>query len=108
IRHAMIKKIDIDVFALHEYYTWDTEIGKNETFRRVNIIYGRNYSGKTTLSRILKSIEDKKLNPKYNDGKFQVSFENNHVATENNLDTEIQDYKIRVYNTDFVKENLSW
>ncbi len=104
----MIKKIDIDVFGLYENYTWDTEIGKNETFRRVNIIYGRNYSGKTTLSRILKSIEDKKLNPKYNDGKFQVSFENNHVATENNLDTEIQDYKIRVYNTDFVKENLSW
>lgn len=104
----MIKKIDIDVFGLYKNYKWDTEIGKNETFRRVNIIYGRNYSGKTTLSRILKSIEDEQLNPKYNDGKFQISFENNHVATENNLSTEIQDYKIRVYNTDFVKENLSW
>lgn len=104
----MIKKIDIDVFGLYENYKWDTEIGKNETFRRVNIIYGRNYSGKTTLSRILKSFENKQLNPKYKDGKFQISFENKHVATENNLDTEIPDYKIRVYNTDFVKENLSW
>ena len=104
----MIKKIDIEVFGLYENYKWDTEIGKNETFRRVNIIYGRNYSGKTTLSRILKNLEDKHLNRKYNDGKFQITFENNHVATENNLDAEIQDYKIRVYNTDFVKENLSW
>jgi hypothetical protein len=104
----MIKKIDVDVFGLYENYKWDNEIGKSETFRRVNIIYGRNYSGKTTLSRILKSVEDKHLNTKYNDGKFQIYFENNHVSTEKNLDTEIQDYKIRVYNTDFVKENLSW
>lgn len=104
----MIEKIDIDVFGLYENYKWETEIGKNETFRRVNIIYGRNYSGKTTLSRILKSIEDKQLNTKYSNGKFQILFENNHIATENNLSTELQDYKIRVYNTDFVKDNLSW
>lgn len=104
----MIKKIDIDTFGLYENYKWDTEIGKTETFRRVNIIYGRNYSGKTTLSRILKSVENKQLNTKYSSGRFQITFDNNHIATENNLDTEIQDYKIRVYNTDFVKENLSW
>lgn len=104
----MIKKIDIDNFGLYENYKWDTEIGKNDTFRRVNIIYGRNYSGKTTLSRILKSVEDKQLNPKYSRGKFQITFENNYVATESSLDKVIQDYKIRVYNTDFVKENLSW
>lgn len=104
----MIKKIDIETFGLYENYKWDTEIGKNETFRRVNIIYGRNYSGKTTLSRILKSIEDLQLNPKYSGSRFQITFENNHIATQTNLNTEIQDYKIRVYNTDFVKENLSW
>lgn len=104
----MIKKIDIETFGLYENYKWDTEIGKNETFRRVNIIYGRNYSGKTTLSRILKSVEDKQINPKYSNGKFQISFDNNHIANESNLETELQDYKIRVYNSDFVKENLSW
>jgi AAA15 family ATPase/GTPase len=43
------KQINIDSFGLYENYNWETEIGKNETFRRVNIIYGRNYSGKTTL-----------------------------------------------------------
>lgn len=104
----MIKKIDIETFGLYENYKWDTEIGRNETFRRVNIIYGRNYSGKTTLSRILKSVEDKQLNLKYIGSKFQITFENNHIATEINLNNEIKDYKIRVYNTDFVKENLSW
>ena len=104
----MIKKIDIETFGLYDNYKWDTEIGKNETFRRVNIIYGRNYSGKTTLSRILKSVEDKQINPKYSNGKFQISFDNNHIVNESNLETELQDYKIRVYNSDFVKENLSW
>lgn len=104
----MIKKIDIETFGLYENYKWDTEIGKNETFRRVNIIYGRNYSGKTTLSRILKSVEDRQINPKYSNGKFQISFDNNHIVNESNLESELQDYKIRVYNSDFVKVNLSW
>ncbi|MEK6523922.1 AAA family ATPase [Myroides odoratimimus] len=104
----MIKKIDIDTFGLYKNYKWDTVIGKNETFRRVNIIYGRNYSGKTTLSRILKCVENKQLHPNYSEGKFQIFFENNHITTENNLEDEILFYKIRVYNTDFVKENLSW
>jgi wobble nucleotide-excising tRNase len=104
----MIRKIDIETFGLYENYKWDTEIGRNETFRRVNIIYGRNYSGKTTLSRILKSVEDKQINPKYSSGKFQITFDTNYIVNENNIEVEPQDYKIRVYNSDFVKEHLSW
>lgn len=104
----MITKIDIDKFGLFDNYKWDTEINKQETFRRVNIIFGRNYSGKTTLSRILKCIEDNNINPKYVNSSFQISFSNGKIINQTNIHEEFNEYKIRVYNTDFVKENLSW
>jgi wobble nucleotide-excising tRNase len=102
----MITKLDIQKFGLFENYEWDKEIGKQEQFRRVNIIYGRNYSGKTTLSRILKCIEDKKIHDNYSDAKFQIKLRSGHSISEAHLDSN--DINIRVYNSDFVKENLSW
>lgn len=104
----MITKIDIERFGLFENYKWDSEIGKQETFRRVNIIYGRNYSGKTTLSRILKCFEDHKQHLNYQDCKFKITFSNGHTVSQTNLQSNVTDLKIRVYNSDFVKEHLSW
>jgi wobble nucleotide-excising tRNase len=102
----MITKLDIQKFGLFENYEWDKEVGKQEQFHRVNIIYGRNYSGKTTLSRILKCIEDKKIHDNYFDAKFQIKLANGSSIEETNL--EPSEINIRVYNSDFVKENLSW
>lgn len=104
----MITKLDIEKFGLFENYKWENEIGKQETFRRLNIVYGRNYSGKTTLSRILKCIEDKQLHEKYLNSKFSIDFVNGRTISQSSVNEEIQDYKIRVYNSDFVKKNLSW
>ncbi|MBB1195110.1 RloC protein, partial [Flavobacterium sp. SOK18b] len=81
----MITKIDIDKFGLFENYKWDTFIGRNETFRRLNIIYGRNYSGKTTLSRILNSIFNQKLPLNYENGKFTVTFSDGTSISNNEL-----------------------
>ncbi|MFM9825075.1 AAA family ATPase [Flavobacterium sp.] len=104
----MIKKIDIDKFGLFENFKWDIFVGRNETFRRLNIIYGRNYSGKTTLSRILNSIFEKHLPLNYENGNFTVAFSDGSSITQNNLATVNLNYNLRVYNSDFVKTNLSW
>ena len=104
----MITKFDIDKFGLFENYKWDTFIGRNEIFRRLNIIYGRNYSGKTTLSRILNSIFEKQLPLNYENGKFAVTFSDNTILTQDNLSTSNPNYNLRVYNSDFVRTNLSW
>jgi wobble nucleotide-excising tRNase len=104
----MITKIDIDKFGLFENYKWDIFVGRNETFRRLNIIYGRNYSGKTTLSRILNAIFEKQLPLNYEDGIFNVVFSDGSIITQNNLATANLNYNLRVYNSDFVKTNLSW
>jgi wobble nucleotide-excising tRNase len=103
----MIKKLDIQKFGLFDNYQWDKEIGKQKQFRRVNIIYGRNYSGKTTLSRIFKCIENKEIHDNYNDANFNIVFSNGKSVTHADLDEE-KDYNIRVYNSDFVKKHLSW
>lgn len=60
----MIKKIDIQKFGLFSDYNWNSEVGSDpdkDVFKKVNIIYGRNYSGKTTLSRIFRCVENGKL-----------------------------------------------
>jgi len=104
----MIKKIDIAKFGLFENFKWDTFVGRNETFRRLNIIYGRNYSGKTTLSRILNTIFEKQLPLNYENGNFNVTFTDGSTINQNNLSTANHNYNLRVYNSDFVKKNLSW
>ena len=101
----MITKIDIPKFGLYDNYVWNTEVGNSETFRKLNIIYGRNYSGKTTLSRIIKCLEDSAIHKNYPDSRFTINFSDG--STSSNLQLS-SNFKIRVYNTDFVKTNLSW
>ncbi|WP_285054512.1 AAA family ATPase [Pedobacter ginsengisoli] len=104
----MILKIDISKFGLFNEYAWETFLGKKETFRKLNIIYGRNYSGKTTLSRIFKCIEDAILHEDYPDCNFSMLLDNGDLITECNVGDFISEHKVRVYNTDFVRRNLSW
>ena len=104
----MITKIDIEKFGLFNNYRWSQSIGNDnnvDLLKKVNMIYGRNYSGKTTLSRILRCVEKKQLHEKYTDGKFTIIDDHGNSITQSNLNFS---EKIRVYNTDFVKDNLSW
>ncbi len=64
---SQIKKIDIMNFGSFKNYIW---INRDTEFKSVNIIYGRNYSGKTTLSRIFKCLEDKELHNDYENPQF--------------------------------------
>jgi wobble nucleotide-excising tRNase len=107
----MIKKINkIHEFGVFNDFYWDTTVrdkGNNIShFKKLNIIYGRNYSGKTTISRIFRCFEKGVLHEKYLNSKFEI------IDTENRLldQTKLRDHSfhVRVYNDDFVKENLKW
>ncbi|QHI39014.1 hypothetical protein IMCC3317_44140 [Kordia antarctica] len=104
----MIQKIDIEKFGLFNDYQWKDSVGSKELFRKLNILYGRNYSGKTTLARIFKSLQDGLIHKNYIDSKFKVTFSDGKEITQDNILELDPDFKIRVYNTDFVNENLSW
>nr|WP_283818342.1 AAA family ATPase [Pseudomonas oryzihabitans] len=80
--------------------------GKNvKNFQRLNILYGRNYSGKTTLSRIFRALETGKLPTNYYGSSFTVTGEHGTVTCAGLL---THNYDVRVYNRDFVAENLSF
>lgn len=106
----MIEKIDIKNFGSFRNYEWKKSVGNDQhsIFKPINIIYGRNYAGKTTLSRIFRSIETKELHEDFISPGFNLKFKNGTEITEENLANSLGEYNVRVYNTDFVKANLSW
>jgi wobble nucleotide-excising tRNase len=95
--------------AVFQNFVWDNSVldknNKIEEFKKINIIYGRNYSGKTTLSRIVRSLEKGKICDKYKNPEFEVSIKNlDNSININNLNSHQK--IIRVFNKDFIKENL--
>lgn len=105
----MITKFkSINNLAVFQNFSWDTSIrdeGNNVVLLKpINIFYGRNYSGKTTLSRIIRALEIGNISDKYDNPQFEVSFNGIADSTQNNLTAHGK--KIRVFNEDFVKDNL--
>lgn len=106
----MIKKIKtIRNLATFKNFNWDDSVKNKENsiieFNKLNIIYGRNYSGKTSVSRVLRMLEIKEKYEKYPDVGFVIETESDRV-TQNEI--EENDLNIRVYNEDFIKDNLSF
>lgn len=105
----MIKNIKyIKNLAVFQDFDWSKEVrsaaGSVENFSNINIIYGRNYSGKTTLSRIMRAMEIGFLSEKYTSPSFSVLFQDRTEATQGTLTSHGK--IIRVFNEDFVRENL--
>ena len=105
----MITKFkSINNLAVFQNFNWDANLrdeGNNVVlFKPINILYGRNYSGKTTLSRIVRALETGNISDKYENPQFEVSIQGIADATHNSLISHGK--KIRVFNEDFVKDNL--
>lgn len=105
----MINGLDITSFGSFAGLDWKKSIrdgGNNpQDFKRLNILYGRNYSGKTTLSRIFRALETGRLPLNYTGSSFTVHGDKGDV-TQLTIGTHA--YDVRVYNRDFVSDNLSF
>jgi wobble nucleotide-excising tRNase len=77
-----------------------------QDFGAKNILYGWNYSGKTTLSRLFASIGSGIAYPDCPGATFQVDTSTGHSVTHTTL-TPPQ-WKVAVFNSDFIRQNLSW
>lgn len=98
----MIKRINhIRNFGVFNSYRRSGDI---QDFSKVNIIYGWNYSGKTTVSRVFQCFEHSKVNPHYPNVEFEIEDFNGKKGNQTNLSIENQE--IRVFNSDFVRDNI--
>jgi wobble nucleotide-excising tRNase len=73
-------------------------------FNTYNLIYGWNGCGKTTFGRLLRCLETKSNHTEYNDADFAIDLADN-VKIESK--TYNHNLDIRVFNQDFVVENLN-
>lgn len=105
----MFSQVDIDNFGSFKDLTWRKSLkdagNTVQNFKRLNILYGRNYSGKTTLSRIFRSLETGRIPLNYVGSTFTVRGDKSDVTQTGLVG---HGYNVRVYNRDFVSENLSF
>ena len=96
--------------AVYKNFIWDKVVkepnNKVAVFKTINIIYGRNYSGKTTLSRIFRACETGTISSKYGAPSFSIELDDGSEFKKENI--PFTGSKVRVFNEDFVRENLSF
>jgi len=107
----MIEKIKyIKNLAVFKDFDWDTDVvdanNKVREFSVINVIYGRNYSGKTTLSRIIRAMETGFISDKYENPEFCIKIKDGSDIIQNDLVSHNK--TIRVFNEDFIKANLKF
>ncbi|MET3618958.1 AAA family ATPase [Burkholderia ambifaria] len=104
-----ITQIDIASFGSFSGLNWKKSLRDSgntvQDFKRLNILYGRNYSGKTTLSRIFRALETGRIPLNYVGSTFTVHGDKGDVTQAGIAG---HGYDVRVYNRDFVSENLSF
>jgi wobble nucleotide-excising tRNase len=97
----MITKISkIKDFGLFQNYSSDSNLAP---FKRINLIYGWNGSGKSTISRIFRCFELKQIHQDYPNASFEITDESGNIYN-NSFKTEPP--VIKVFNTDFISDNL--
>lgn len=106
----MISKISkLKNFGIFHDFSWKAELPE---FKKFNLIYGWNRSGKTTISRVLASCEKKCV---YDKDKFKQCPENGEFeiktsdgTTVKNTDVAANTLPIKVFNQDFINDNISF
>ena len=97
----LIRRIkSIKDFGIYKDFKWS---GNCPDFERRNIIYGWNYSGKTTLSRFFERIslvsdeEAKKIS-------YKILIE--EESGKHDVETAIPNLQVCVFNSDYIERNL--
>ncbi|MCM1336587.1 MAG: AAA family ATPase [Candidatus Amulumruptor caecigallinarius] len=98
----IIRKINsIKDFGIYQNFSWN---GDTKDFQEKNIIYGWNYSGKTTLSRFFSLLPTISMEEAKKIG-YKLSLKNSDGSTTE-CDSSITGLNIHIFNSDYVAQNL--
>ncbi len=98
----MIKRILINKLGRFNNFNFNGV----DDFKRFNVLYGWNYSGKTTLSRAFMVFDNKEIPEHYDDG-FDFTLEKIDGSILNpNTEADRNSLQTKVFNSDYVEDNL--
>lgn len=96
----MISKINhLTNFGNYRQFQW----GGATPFAKRNLIYGWNYSGKTTLSRLFQILAEPNQLAQWQGSQFEVELQGGATMTHANL---ANPPRIKVFNRDFIQRNF--
>lgn len=96
----MIVKINrLTNFGNYRQFQW----GSTTNFAKYNLIYGWNYSGKTTLSRLFQVLAKPTELAQWQGCQFEVELQSGAKLTQVNL---ANSPRIKVFNRDFIQSNF--
>ncbi|MGV3609240.1 MAG: AAA family ATPase [Planctomycetaceae bacterium] len=96
----MISKINrLANFGNYRQFQW----GSVTPFSKRNLIYGWNYSGKTTLSRLFQILAEPNQLAQWQGCQFEVELQDGATITNANLANPL---RIKIFNRDFIQSNF--
>ncbi len=102
----MITKINkLKDFGIFQNLLWNGL----DNFKKKNLIYGWNYSGKTTLSKLFQNLEFKDKDKYFPGSEFDITTEKEETSTNySQNDLENFPYDVKVFNTNYIKRIFTW
>ncbi|MEC5171542.1 AAA family ATPase [Chryseobacterium nepalense] len=92
-------------FGIYQNYTW----GAIDDFKKKNLVYGWNYSGKTTLSKLFQVLEFKDKNRCFGGSEIEITINNGTTTQAYNQDTiNSFPFVVKVFNSDYIKRIFTW
>jgi len=102
----MLTKINkLKRFGIYKDFTW----GTIDNFKKKNLVYGWNYSGKTTLSKLFQVLEFKDKNRYFSGSEIEITISDGtstRIFNQDNL-TSFPFY-IKVFNSEYIKRIFTW
>lgn len=102
----MITKINkLKDFGIFKSFSWNGL----EDFKKKNLIYGWNYSGKTTLSKLFQVIEFKDKERFFKNPEFEFSTDISGTIQSFNQDNlDYVPFSVKVFNSEYIKSVFTW
>ena len=101
------KFVKIENAGIFKDFRWNNDKTQLPDYKKTSIIYGQNYSGKTTLSRIVRAFETKKLPKGFESANFILQLKDKELSNSDITQPE-SDFTPRVYNEDYIRENITF
>jgi wobble nucleotide-excising tRNase len=91
-------------FGIYQNYTW----GAIDNFKKKNLVYGWNYSGKTTFSKLFQVLEFKDKNRCFSGAEIEITVDDGTTKTFNQDTLNTFTFSVKVFNSEYIKRIFTW